>query len=285
MSQQDVPIQDCPVFDLEPLGGTVYEVSVDGKPAVLIGESAVIKGKVLLPNPYGIYHVHCRSRFARARIEIRMLHEEISRRFLYSGKPAETVSVLIHNVGRHLVLFREGTVAVAVADYLQITRQRSTVPHAVVCPEARSNGIHMFLSIGNQRLQIIEEKLPLFPLSPTRGVPYIDPLAEESSSYTKIVESEEFLVQHGDSFVVNSREYLRIPHGEVALLHSITDDFVHSSALLIYPGSEGYQAFEFVANRPTTVTAGTEVMMLSLYQCPAANGSGGRYARQDSLSI
>ena len=285
MNQRYAPIQDCPIFDLEPLGGTYYKVSADGKPAILLGKGAVVKGKVPVPNPYGIYHTHIRSRFARAQIEIRMLHEELSRRFLYSGSVAETVSVLIHNMGRHLVLFREGALAVAVADYLQITRQRSTTPHAAVCPEAQSNGVHMFLSIGNQRLQIVEEKLPLFTLSPTRRVPYIDPLAEESSSYTEIVEFEEFRVRLGDSFVVNSREYLQIPHGEVALLHSITDEFVHSSALLIYPGSEGYQAFEFVANRPTTVTAGMEVMMLSLYQCPAANGSGGRYARQNSLSI
>jgi len=188
MGQQIVPmIHDCPVFDLQPLGGSYYEVSVDGEHAILMGAGAVVKGTVRIPDPYDIYHVHCRSRFARASIEIQMLHDELRRRFVYTGTVAEAVSVLIHNKGQDLVLFREGAIAVAVADYWQISRRRSTTPHAVVCPEARSERGLMFLSIGNQRLQIVEERLPLFPLSPTRKVRYIDPLADDLYSCTESV--------------------------------------------------------------------------------------------------
>ena len=287
MNTEEKPIRDCPVFDLTPIRGKHDKVNIEGTPGILAYPGTVIQARVENPYPNGICVVHIRSRFARAGANAFLLSNELERNRTHSGRAPKIVSILIvhQNTWPYPILFRENDVVVAIADYLEITRRRSTIPHAEICPEAVSNGTYMFLCIGNQRLEIIEKNLPLFPFSRIHKVPYIDPFAEDRSSYMKPTVFKQFSIPAGKSFIVSTKERIRIPPGHNALLHPIAPEFIHSSALIINPGTEGYQALEFQARRNTIVCSDTTVMMLSVYECPTLDEYNGRYKIQHAIGF
>ena len=164
MNIREKPIRDCRIFNLKPLGGNYRKVSIQGIPGILVFPGALMEAEVETTYPYGVYRVHIRSRLARGSIDALLFTSELKKRYLYSGHVQKTASILLMHKGTwpYPTLLKEGDPAVVIADHLELTRRRSTTPHSEVAPKAISNGAQIFLSIGNQRLQIIEKNLPLF---------------------------------------------------------------------------------------------------------------------------
>jgi len=275
-------VENCLIFNFQPYSGRCEFID---REEILIFPGGRMVVQVKVPERFigrpGVYP-HIRSRFARAWLDVRLFSSELQK--IYSPRPPSTLSLDITHFGRHPVRLREGDPAIAIVDHSQLD-QPGVTPHREICPEAFSDDIYLYLSIGNTYLYINEERLPRIGINSHETVPYIDPLRDETSGYAEEIVFTELSVGINSSFVVKTKERLRMPRNEIGVLSVANDDFQHTSALIINPGSEGYQALELRANRRMIVRPGMRVMMLRMYMHHGEVQSDGRYANQHSLIL
>ncbi len=143
------------------------------------------------------------------------------------------------------------------------------------------------LHAGDEYLAVRHEALAQIRTRDGQVIPCIsrdDPLHFESCFHTLPFTPRE--LAPGDFLVIGARERIeQIPENHIGIISSADpDELAHSSATLIYPGSGGCVALEFLVGKNHILGPGAHVANLNIYKSPnQLDEYNGKYKTQGSI--
>ncbi|MBI3421160.1 MAG: hypothetical protein HY006_03790 [Candidatus Sungbacteria bacterium] len=123
------------------------------------------------------------------------------------------------------------------------------------------------LHASNVRVELVEEKLPLMPMSDNTEIRYLDP---QLPAYTRNVYVEHHHFSRLGYTVISTQEDLSIPTNCFGMLQPAIEGAYFNSSILVYPGWSGNLAVEFKTVVERTLAPGDFVAYLYLFETPYA---------------
>ncbi|NYZ75234.1 hypothetical protein H0O03_03155 [Candidatus Micrarchaeota archaeon] len=203
---------------------------------------------------------HSTSTFARLGINILHYASDYLQQLRRKQLPSK-LEVVLHNWSSLPVLVREGDPC-RLLNFSEILG--AGAEPVATAPRTKQAHRMAELHAGNNLIKINLDKLPRARFG-NDEIPYVDPRAKNLKQVFESHSFQKLEVKPGDFIVISTKERMRVPADNVALVHSARDDLAHTSAVLAHAGWEGILALEFKAFHKATIRPGDHLAYLTAH--------------------